>query len=431
MKKVLTVVLSLAVLFSFAACENKVPTLYGAKVLSVTPVSSLDYITGETVNPADIQFRIVYDSKAEATLSGAEIGMVPAEDNKNGYSVVNAGENPINKFIVTYGVDDKGVAQEWPVNVIGHYAQSLIVDPTNAVTAVLMNDAHTVSTTGLTYTAVFEGGSKAIDSTLGESKLGNSTFTYPSTASADDEVKVTWTKGTTGVESVKISPDWTVTLTDEDPSEIVSGVVLVQVTGGEDNEVYAVSGTDATNNTLGDVNYSVYLKYADNHVDYENKVVKGTSAGQYSIDFPRYALTYELASSSVRAFPAKVTIHGGTEEDKVYDTTLNVTVTDDYVTEFKVVYNNTAVDPGDEIPTTLYTFTATKWASGKSDYSASANQMSQGDFTINPKYVQHGFDGTVVNNLTFTYKENPAAITSSDSQRTVNVNQPSTGGSTT
>ena len=212
MKKVLTVVLSLAVLFSFAACENKVPTLYGAKVLSVTPVSSLDYITGETVNPADIQFRIVYDSKAEATLSGAEIGMVPAEDNKNGYSVVNAGENPINKFIVTYGVDEKGAAQKWTVNVIGHYAQSLIVDPTNAVTAVLMNDAHKVSTTGLTYTAVFEGGSKAIDSTLGESKLGDSTFTYPSTASADDEVKVTWTKGTSGVGSVKISPDWTMAL---------------------------------------------------------------------------------------------------------------------------------------------------------------------------------------------------------------------------
>ena len=175
MKKVLTVVLSLAVLFSFAACENKVPTLYGAKVLSVTPVSSLDYITGETVNPADIQFRIVYDSKAEATLSGAEIGMVPAADNKNGYSVA-VDEN---EFTVTYGVDEKGVTQKWTVNVIGHYAQSLIVDPTNAVTAVLMNDAHTVSTTGLTYTAVFEGGTKAIDSTLGESKLGDSTFTYP------------------------------------------------------------------------------------------------------------------------------------------------------------------------------------------------------------------------------------------------------------
>ena len=410
MKKVLTVVLSLAVLFSFAACENKVPTLYGAKVLSVTPVSSLDYITGETVNPADIQFRIVYDSKAEATLSGAEIGMVPAEDNKNGYSVVNAGENPINKFIVTYGVDEKGAAQKWTVNVIGHYAQSLIVDPTNAVTAVLMNDAHKVSTTGLTYTAVFEGGTKAIDSTLGESKLGNSTFTYPSTASADDEVKVTWTKGTSGVESVKISPDWTVTLTDEDPSKTVDGVVLVQKA---DNEVFDIDGTGVTANTLSAVAYDVYLKYADGHVDYTKPVTKGTSVGNYAIDFPRYADTYKL-SNGVTAFPAKVTIQGASDdEDKVYNATLNVTITEDYVKTFSVETKTGAYTlPGDKINPDNFTFKGLTYGSGKTDYVDTT--LLSNDFKVTPEYVKIGHEGNVITNLSFTYNKRPSATTTSN-----------------
>lgn len=419
MKKVLTVVLSLAVLFSFAACENQVPTLYGAKVLSVTPVSSLDYITGETVNPADIQFRIVYDSKAEATLSGAEIGMAPASDNSNGYAVVNAGEDQPNKFVVTYGIDDKGQAQKWPVNIIGNYVDSLIVDPTNAVDAVLMNDSHEVPTTGLSYTAVFAGGTKAIDSTLAESKLGGSTFTYPSTASADDEVKVSWTQGTSGVKSVKISPDWTVTLTDEDPSKVVSEVILVQNSG---KKVFAVTGTGATNNTLGDVDFSVFLKYEDGHIG-DSPLDKGESAGNYSIDFPRYALTYELASSNVRSFPAKVTIHGTTDaDDKVYDTTLNVAVTDDYATKYSVSYNGSAVNPGDEIPVTLYTFTATEWASKKSDYTPTQNQLRQDEFTVSPRYVKIGYEGTTMA-VSFTYTVNPDATTSTSS--TVNVNQQS------
>ena len=406
MKKVLTVVLSLAVLFSFAACENKVPTLYGAKVLSVTPVSSLDYITGETVNPADIQFRIVYDSKAEATLSGAEIGMVPAKDNKNGYSVVNAGEDPINKFIVTYGVDDKGAAQEWPVNVIGHYAQSLIVDPTNAVTAVLMNDAHTVSTTGLTYTAVFEGGSKAIDSTLGESKLGDSTFTYPSTASADDEVKVTWTKGTSGVGSVKISPDWTVTLTDEDPSKTVDGVVLVQKA---DNEVFDIDGTGVTANTLGAVKYDVYLKYADGHVDYDNALTKGTAEGNYAIDFPRYADTYKL-SNKVTSFPAKVTIQGASDaEDKVYDATLKVTITEEYVKTFSVTTKDGAYTlPGQKINPDNFNFVGVSYGSGKTDYKDNEKKLSGLDFIVNPEYVKVG-DPDTITITGFTYTKNPEA----------------------
>ena len=402
MKKVLTVVLSLAVLFSFAACENKVPTLYGAKVLSVTPVSSLDYITGETVNPADIQFRIVYDSKAEATLSGAEIGMVPAEDNKNGYSVA-VDEN---EFTVTYGVDEKGAAQKWTVNVIGHYAQSLIVDPTNAVTAVLMNDAHKVSTTGLTYTAVFEGGTKAIDSTLGESKLGDSTFTYPSTASADDEVKVTWTKGTSGVGSVKISPDWTVTLTDEDPSKTVDGVVLVQKA---DNEVFDIDGTGVTANTLGAVKYDVYLKYADGHVDYDNALTKGTAEGNYAIDFPRYADTYKL-SNGVTSFPAKVTIQGTSDaEDKVYDATLKVTITEEYVKTFSVTTKEGAYTlPGQKINPDNFNFVGVSYGSGKKDYKDNEKKLSGLDFTVNPEYVKVG-DPDTITISGFTYTKNPEA----------------------
>lgn len=411
MKKVLTVVLSLAVLFSFAACENQVPTLYGAKVLSVTPVSSLDYITGETVNPADIQFRIVYDSKAEATLSGAEIGMAPASDNSNGYAVVNAGEDQPNKFVVTYGIDDKGQSQKWPVNIIGNYVDSLIVDPTNAVDAVLMNDSHEVPTTGLSYTAVFAGGTKAIDSTLAESKLGDSTFTYPSTASADDEVKVSWTQGTSGVKSVKISPDWTVTLTDEDPSKIVSEVILVQ---NSSKEIFDETGTGVTNNTLGDVVFSVFLKYEDGHIDYDSPLEKGESAGQYSIDFPRYALTYEFATSNVRSFPAKVTIHGTTDaDDKVYDTTLNVTITEDYVKTFSVETKKGAYTlPGQKINPDNFTFKGLTYGSGKTDYADTT--LLSNDFKVTPEYVKNGHEGNVITNLSFTYNKRPSATTTSN-----------------
>ena len=81
MKKFMILMLSLAVLFSFAACDNStVNPYFGKQVASVTLESTPDYLGGETINPADVELRVVYDDGTTAFITGDEAGALTAWD---------------------------------------------------------------------------------------------------------------------------------------------------------------------------------------------------------------------------------------------------------------------------------------------------------------------------------------------------------------
>ena len=76
MKKIMAVLLTVAVLFAFAACDNStVNPYFGKQVASVTLESTPDYLGGETINPADVELRVVYDDGTTAFITGDEAGL--------------------------------------------------------------------------------------------------------------------------------------------------------------------------------------------------------------------------------------------------------------------------------------------------------------------------------------------------------------------
>ena len=75
MKKIMAVVLSLAVLFAFAACSDGPTKFFGKDVLGVVVESTPDYIENEVLNPADVDLRVIFNDGSEAVYSGAELGM--------------------------------------------------------------------------------------------------------------------------------------------------------------------------------------------------------------------------------------------------------------------------------------------------------------------------------------------------------------------
>ena len=104
MKKIMAVILTAAIIFGFAACSPSTVSYFGKDVLSITVASAPDLFEGETLNPADVQLRVVYDDHTEEMFTGAQLGMTRT-DWKTGSSdspfKMAKGEN---KFTVYYGV---------------------------------------------------------------------------------------------------------------------------------------------------------------------------------------------------------------------------------------------------------------------------------------------------------------------------------------
>ena len=76
MKKIMAVLFSVAMLFAFASCDNSTTSnpYFGQQVQRVVLESAPDYVVGDTINPADVQIRVVYDN-GSAIISGEEAGM--------------------------------------------------------------------------------------------------------------------------------------------------------------------------------------------------------------------------------------------------------------------------------------------------------------------------------------------------------------------
>ena len=159
MKKILALVLSIAAIFSFVACEaGTVPPVYGKTVVSVTYADSSNYIVGETLNPADVTLRVVYDDGTEATFTGAELGLKPS-GGRSTYVLTSTST----QYEVAYGTDKDGKqpAEPWKVNVPATAVADteVTIDPSDA-----MNEAvkgMSLDLSGLAYTVTFADGTSS------------------------------------------------------------------------------------------------------------------------------------------------------------------------------------------------------------------------------------------------------------------------------
>ena len=81
MKKTFLIgVLAALMLFAFTACENSAPTspIYGKDILGVSPVTVPDYIEGETLDPADVTLKVLFDDDTSANFTGTELNLTKA-----------------------------------------------------------------------------------------------------------------------------------------------------------------------------------------------------------------------------------------------------------------------------------------------------------------------------------------------------------------
>ena len=131
MKKIIAVLLSVAVLFAFAACDNSTTNPYfGKQVQSVTLQSSPDYLVGETVNPADIALRVVYTDNTTATIYGDQVGLT----REDGFKIVEADATTGSvSFDFTYGSynalsDKAGKPMPWTIAVPAYKIEGVKVD---------------------------------------------------------------------------------------------------------------------------------------------------------------------------------------------------------------------------------------------------------------------------------------------------------------
>ena len=400
MKKIVSVVLTLAVLFAFVACEATTPTLYGKKVMSVTLASAPAYFEGETIDPSAITLRVVYDNGKEGTLNAADVGMSPdivATDPEIELGDYEADANST-PFVITYGTDNDGRAQTWKINIPTVELTKLVIDPTNAVKEINVGTtASNLDKTGLAYTAYYKGGSKTVSAEFVTTLVKGLTFDVPSTTEAKTGVEITVPSTLTNVE---LSSKWIVNAV-VDPSTVIDHIEL---RWDDTQEFFYINGnyidedqTTPVAATLANIDYEIVAVMKDGKTEKTINPVssvsgEGSTVGLADVDFTEYAATQPLNDKSINTFKANVTVKGATTaEDQVFKgVELKISYTEDYVTEFSVEYAGKGYAPGKDVKEADFKFTATEWASGKEDYTEKENEISTSYFDIKPDQIKKG-----------------------------------------
>ena len=328
MKKIMAFVLSIAVIFSFAACEaGTIPSYYGKTVVSVTLADTPDYIKGETLNPADVDLRVVYDDNTEAYFTGAELGLKPgdATHTKNSYDLLNS----VNYFSVVYGTnrDGKQVVDKindylWPIQIAAVDVSTLdiTIDPSNADKEIAVNGTMAdVDLSGLTYSVEFaNGNTKSID----PAKLTN--VTWPITVSSFELKGSTATTGNVSVvlkdsvTNATLTSDWTLAVvSDDDPIESIDIVIndgyeifehgtntLAQIISNsklvatrESGEEETISASVVFDDYQNSVNVQDYGRSYDATVTFNSEKYATKLTFEWTTDYPT-AVTATPASST-------------------------------------------------------------------------------------------------------------------------------------
>ena len=419
MKKIMTVVLALAVIFGFSACsDGSTISYYGDKVLSVTLASAPEYIVGQTLNPADVTLRVVYDQGTETTFKASELGMKPAEGKTFKLEADNT-------FTVNYGRMESSnteVSRPWDIKIKAVTLTTLTVDPSDAATTIVKGDD--LDTAGVVYTAELANGKEVIVSESVAHEIAAFELDADTSAASTGDT-ITVSASGTDESKISIEPVWTLTVTEEDTEYtdyIVAQDTSVEVFGFE--QVGA-----SVKNKLSDVEFT--LKGVIDGV--EVPLTIGSAAGEYSVEISDTYTDIVLDKSYTVQVTVTLNGNGSNVEDEIVATKpVTVKPTEDYVTEFKVDYNRVygtdkdepyTFAAGEKITTDRFTFTASEWASGHTyaDDEASKNSLKYGEFTVTPGRVDYGWDEATFD-VSFEYKLNADATASSDSITNVNVN---------
>lgn len=398
MKKIMAVVLSLAVLFAFAACSDGPTKFFGKDVLGVVVESAPDYIEKETLNPADVDLRVIFNDGSEAVYSGAELGM-------SGTFKLTKGAN---KFTVNFGLasgESTVDSKKNEVVINASEVTKLVIDPTNAPKE-LLPAADALEATGLVFKAEYGNGkSKEVSLDLAKELVSGLALT-PVAGEAGDELEIKVTTGT----NAEVSPKWTVTV-----AEVEDYFKEFRVTQILDKEHKLFNiGADDKPNTLADVKLAVSAVYEKDGIEVVVPLTIGDSTGEVSVSWGKYADTFDLRRPDKNAPTSVVlTLNAEDEDDDIVRTvSIGLKFTEDYATEVNVTYKDGAdkleLTAGSLINPNMFDYYAKEWASGK-DVKDADNGDAITDsslFEVTPVRVPYGTPAGQAVTVSFKYEAN-------------------------
>ena len=399
MKKIMAVLLSVALLFAFAACDNSTTNPYfGQQVQRVVFDSAPDYVVGDTINPADVKVTVEYDN-GSVTLTGADVGMYNTTDGfvakTAGYATFSANYGSDNPYL-----EDSSAAKTWTIKVPVYAIDEIKVNAENGP-ATIEKGAKAIDyedLMDLDYTIVYTKGSEELERSVSYIDLMKmnvvvSAAADASTADIDDEiaVKVSATQSSDPVDTTVTPKDWTVTVV-ADQSTVIESVAIEQNTKADvfyiaEAPEGASSSTTLKSNKVNDLPWKVTVTFGNgDEVVYTGTGSKASTAGTDArisslkvefIDFVNPATT-TLVSAARDTFNVRITVDptAGDAKNFIENTTVKFVYTEDYPT---VITAKTAADKtfkaGDTFDESVFTFYATEYASGIK-YEADKHELS-------------------------------------------------------
>lgn len=416
MKKIMAVVLSLAVLFAFAACSDGPTKFFGKDVLGVVVESTPDYIENEVLNPADVDLRVIFNDGSEAVYSGAELGM-------SGVFKLTAGAN---KFTVNFGlVSGDSAVESKPNEVVINAAEvtKLVIDPTNAPKELLPDTEYStaLNAAGLVFKAEYGNGkSKEVSLDFAKELVSGLALTKVE-GDAGDELEIKVTAGA----NAEVSPKWTVTIAEAE--DYFKEFRVTQILDKE-HELFNI-GSDEKPHTLADVELAVSAVYEKDGIEVVVPLTIGDSTDEVSVSWGKYADTFDLRRTDKNAPTSVVlTLNAEDEDDDIVRTvSIGLKFTEDYATEVNVAYKNGAtkleLTAGALINSNMFDYYAKEWASGKDVKDADKGDAITDSslFEVKPGRVPYGTPAGETVDLTFTYEANSEVEFTVGSVETVTV----------
>lgn len=434
MKKIMMVAISIAVIFGFAACENTPILPYGNEVMSVTLASAPDYLVGETVNPADVQLRVVYDDNTTKTFTGAELGLKYA--GKKTSFIIGSDVTANNTFEVVYGADkvDGSKKEAWPITIPATSLDdvTILINPAAAKQTLVIAGVEDVTTVeGLAYSVEFPNGNiKAIDpATL------STQFVTKWPIDADSFVVKAYAAGaeTTTIEladsvdNAELTADWTVDVIDVDDvdlADLISDVKLEYNTETKEIFEHVKSGAETK---LSEVDYNIVITLNQSFIDeYMNLLpeeaqtqLKGiknpvtiakdaAEEAEVEVVFTEYAAERtDVQKYGEGPYYATVTVGTGDSAYVKKNVPLTITFAKDYPVLIKAVAADQDLDeegtqakeysaPG-KVEAGDFDYTIVKWASDftyTDEIRAPYTEIASSDITIENADILKGETGT-------------------------------------
>lgn len=453
MKKIMSVLLAVAVLFAFAACDNSTTSnpYFGQQVQRVVLESAPDYVEGEIINPADVKVIVEYDN-GSVILTGEEVGLY---NDTNGFEAT-AGSNGLMEFAVNYGSDNPFFAdstnpagvKKWTISIPVYAISKVKVDATNGPATIEQGKTY-VEAKDLVYSIVYKKGTTEIERAVSYQDLTTIlgytvSATTPATADVDAGSKVLVTvevKKDAGTNIAETTPKaWYVEVV-EDGANVIDTVTITQDPDGIlFNSKTIPEGADKSSslvkNTINDIPWLVTVTFKNGDVatytgtgsnnGTKTSDTDATVAGRINsvgVKFVDYSNAKTMiADADSMKFNVRITVDPKATEakDVVTDTSATFATTADYATEIAIV-NTNKYEAGDLINIDDFDFYVTKYASGLVYTEEDKKEVSSAVLS-NIELVTTSVNwGTEEGNYAVTFKWNGKVADDPIKTKTINV----------